>query len=394
MLSEAEIQKAIKNGESTFIEFKGVAKNDYRIDVRDLAKAVASLANTRGGHLILGVEKDGTMTGVGTTVQADALMRQVSQGCADRIKPALSCAVERIACADTDVLVVEVPAFNPNRPHFVDGMCYIRDANQSRPASREEIGRILQSAGFNFDEQPVEGATQDELDYSAADAFRAKAYELLPEDVDRTRYLRALKCLDERDQVTVSGILFFGKNPQRWLPDARISVVRFRGVSLSDEFADKKEIDGRLSDQIENAEAFLATHVQEPAEIEGFKRRENGVPEKALREALINAVIHRDYRMASQIRIFIFDDRVEIMSPGDLLNRLTLDSIRIGGISQRRNPIICSLVARLERQEHYGLGISRMIRLMRERGLPEPEFSLHGGHFRVVLRNRSFGSGS
>jgi ATP-dependent DNA helicase RecG len=84
--------------------------------------------------------------------------------------------------------------------------------------------------------------------------------------------------------------------------------------------------------------------------------------------------------------MFIFDDRVEFINPGALLNQLTLDSIRIGGISQRRNPVICSLTARLGRRELYGLGIPQMIRIVRERGLPEPEFSVEGGHFRVVLR--------
>jgi ATP-dependent DNA helicase RecG len=246
--------------------------------------------------------------------------------------------------------------------------------------------RILQSVDYHYDEQTVPNATMEDLDLQGVRAFMAESKDLDPADGDVTRYLRALKCLDAKGTPTVSGILFFGKNPTRWLPDARISAVRFRGTVMAGDFADRKEIEGRLPAQIEAAIAFLTEHVPAPASIEGFARVERGIPAEVMREALTNAVIHRDYRATSQVRVFVFDDRVEFVNPGALLNQLTLDSIRLGGISQRRNPVICSLTARAGRRELYGLGVPQMIRLMRERGLPDPDFSLDGGHFRVVLR--------
>ncbi|MET0405495.1 MAG: ATP-binding protein, partial [Cystobacter sp.] len=120
--------------------------------------------------------------------------------------------------------------------------------------------------------------------------------------------------------------------------------------------------------------------------VEGLERVEEGIPEKVLREAVLNAMAHRDYRAASQVRIFVFDDRVEIVNPGELLNQLTMDGIRLGGISQRRNPVLAGLLARARRRENMGMGVPEMMRLMRERKLPPPEFSLEAGHFRVVLR--------
>lgn len=194
-----------------------------------------------------------------------------------------------------------------------------------------------------------------------------------------------MKCLDQEGKATVAGILFFATAPQRWLPDARISAVRFRETTVSNEFLDRKELEGRLPQQIDAAAAFLTEHVRAPSRVEAWDRNELGIPALVLREALINAVTHRDYRMASQVRIFVFDDRVEILNPGDLLNRLTIDNIRLG-ITQRRNPLIASLLSRMFRRENIGRGIPDMIRLMRERGLPEPEFSVEGGHFGVVLR--------
>jgi ATP-dependent DNA helicase RecG len=123
--------------------------------------------------------------------------------------------------------------------------------------------------------------------------------------------------------------------------------------------------------------------------VEGWERRERGIPPEVLREALLNALAHRDYRMASQTRLLVYEERVEISNPGDLLNRLTLESIRLG-VSQRRNVRIAALLARAHttRRESLGIGVPAMFTLMRERGLPAPEFRIEGGHFRVTLRTR------
>jgi ATP-dependent DNA helicase RecG len=198
--------------------------------------------------------------------------------------------------------------------------------------------------------------------------------------------LVAIKCLDRLGTPTVAGVLFFARDPGRWLPDARISAVRFRGTEASQEFVDRKEAGGPLTTQIDVALGFLERHVPSPSRVEGWERVDKGIPTEVLREALLNAVAHRDYRAASQVRVFVFADRVELHNPGGLLNRLTIESIR-EGISQRRNPVVASLLARAGRRlEGLGLGVRTMIRLMRERGLPEPEFKVEGGHFRVVLR--------
>jgi ATP-dependent DNA helicase RecG len=181
-------------------------------------------------------------------------------------------------------------------------------------------------------------------------------------------------------------MLLFGREPQRWLGDARVSAIRFPGKELTSEFVDRQEIEGRLLDQLDATVAFLKRNVRAPSHVEGMERVEEGIPDKVLREAVLNAMAHRDYRAASQVRIFVFDDRVEIVNPGELLNQLTLEGIRVGGISQRRNPVLAGLLARARRRESVGTGVPEMIRLMRERKLPPPEFSLEAGHFRVVLR--------
>jgi ATP-dependent DNA helicase RecG len=246
---------------------------------------------------------------------------------------------------------------------------------------------------YHFDEQPIKDAKRDDLDDEAIRQFLERTGRAVQMDAAADVYLKAIRALDVSGQPTVAGILFFAKEPAHWLLDARISAVRFKGREISGEFVDRQEIGGRLPVQLEAAAAFLKQHLASPAHIEGLQRIEHGLPAdtlriplEVLREVLINALVHRDYQSSSQTCIFIFDDRVEVINPGMLLNQLTLDNICVGGIKQFRNPLIVNLANRIQGRESYGMGIPEMIRLMEANGLPKPEFSLEGGHFRVVLR--------
>lgn len=377
------LTQRLRLGEDSRTEFKSTAHDG--LDRKNLAREIAAFANGGGGQIFLGVEDDGTPTGVGTIQQADAMMCQVVQACQTMVHPAIWCPVMKVEVEGKLVLIVDVPASSPDRPYRAEHIFYIRDASMSREARRDELLRMLQSQNIHHDETSVEGSTQEDLDLEAIDALLRAAYAP-GAPAQRSHYLRALKCIDDGGIPTVAGVLLFGREPERWFTDARISAVRWRGTRMSGDLADRQEIHGHLVRQIDGAIAFLARHVPAPARIEGFERVELGIPEVVLREAVLNAVAHRDYRAASQIRIFVFDDRLEIINPGLLLNHLTLDSIRLGGISQRRNPVIAAALARLRGRESLGMGVPEMVERMRERGLPEPELSLEGGHFRVVLR--------
>lgn len=388
-MDTARIHERLRLGEDSRTEFKSVAASNFDADVRDLARAAAAFANSGGGQIFLGVEDDGTPSGVGSVGQADALMRKVSQACRDRVRPALACEVTKALLADVFLLIVEVPGFAPDRPYLIDGVLFIRDGSQIQRGTRSDLIRITQSVDYHFDEQPIRGSTRDDLDFPAVQEFLSTVYERSSDPAEASGYLRTLGCLDAGDTPTVAGVLFFGRQPQRWLPDATLSAVRIPGVEPASQFLDREEIGGRLTDQLRGAVGFLSKHLPSPSRVEGWERRDFGIPTEVLREAVLNALAHRDYRMASQTRIFVYDDRVEVANPGELLNRLTLDSIRFG-ISQRRNPRIAGLLARAHsaRREHLGVGVPEMFRLMRERGLPEPSLRIEGGHFRVILRAR------
>jgi len=377
------LRNRLRLGEDSGTEFKRADDSA----LKSIEKSLVAFANSGGGEVFVGVENDGTPAGVGTAKDADRWMRQITQLCQTRIEPALSCRIDKAEIDGHLVLIVEIPTWPPNRPYRSGHIYYVRSGTESREASRDELVRMLQSQAIHFDEEPVRGASGTDLDEAAVDRFLAAHYPRFSPD-RRASYLRALKCYDDADRPTVTGVLFFGRDPQRFFTDAYITAIRFRGARVSDEIADRKTFSGGLLDQAESAAQFLDIHVPSPVAIEGWTRKEKGIPTFVLREALHNAVAHRDYVVASQIRVFAFDDRVEITNPGALLNRMTLDSIRIGGISQRRNPAIAAILTRSGLVELAGNGVPRMIDAMEAAGLPEPEFAVEGGHFKVVLRLR------
>src|SRR5436309_2444922 len=163
-MEASRIKERLLLGEDSRTEFKGVVASNYDVDVGDVARAIAAFANSGGGQLFLGVEDDGTVTGIGTVAQADVLMRKVSQACRDRLRPAIACEMTKALLEDKVVLVVDVPGFAPDRPCLVDGVLFVRDGNQVQRGTRDDLIRITQSVDYHFDEQSVRGAARQDLD--------------------------------------------------------------------------------------------------------------------------------------------------------------------------------------------------------------------------------------
>lgn len=140
-----------------------------------------------------------------------------------------------------------------------------------------------------------------------------------------------------------------------------------------------------MTRQLDDAVAFIGRHVTVPEHISGISRESQVIPIDVWREAMTNALCHRDYNVASQVRVFVFDDRVEIVNPGGLLNEQTIDGIKLVGTSQRRNPYLTALMMRLGHAESMGTAVPEMIRLITEAGFPEPEFHVAHGEFRLII---------
>ncbi len=182
---------------------------------------------------------------------------------------------------------------------------------------------------------------------------------------------------------TIAGLLFFGRRPQEHLPHAQISAARFPATDSADDPVDRKDITGRLTDVIEDAARFLRLHLRLPHRIEGFEPEpQPELPEEALREAVVNAVAHRDYTIQGPVRLFIFEDRIELHTPGRPPNSVDVAAMRAGA-HVLRNPAIYARLSDAGLVTRAGTGVRRIIKRVREATGREVEIEIR--HAETVL---------
>jgi ATP-dependent DNA helicase RecG len=188
-----------------------------------------------------------------------------------------------------------------------------------------------------------------------------------PEEGLIESYLKNLKIITHNKKPTLAGILFFAENPQQFIPYAKIIAAYIPGRDISIPPADKKDLDGKIADQIENSSKFLRLYIREKHRIKGFEPEVYPeIPETVLREGIVNAIAHRDYTINAPIRLFIFEDRIEIRTPGKLPNTVTIESMKIAGSHVLRNPTLYNLLYKIGMVTDIGSGVYRMIRIMKE----------------------------
>lgn len=352
--SPRELLAKIRLGEDTTLELKTVRFRGERVSAPrrdDLADELAAIANTHDGALVFGVD-DKTRDIVGVPVERlEELERFVYEICNDSINPPVAFRSFRMELSDSTgelrpVLKVEVP-----RSLFVHespGGYFSRQGSPARRMPPDLLARLFQQRSqarlIRFDEQPVPETRFDSLDSALWQRFTGSRAE------DEVTILRKMKILAEdesgEERATIAGILLCAKNPESWLPGAFIQAVRYRGVRQDSNYQlDARNITGPLDRQIHDALDFVRKNMtvaarKEPARIE--------IPQFSLRavfEAVVNAVAHRDYSIhGSKIRLFLFDDRLELYSPGPLPNTITIESLALR--QSTRNELLTSLLAK------------------------------------------------
>ncbi len=376
-----ELALVVQGGETMYAEFESAAARP-----ESLATAFISFLNTEGGVLWLGIEDDGTVSGV---TDADGARQRVDQILANNITPRATAYIEQVEIGVTRLLKITISR-GLDRPYYTQrGQCYVRQNSGKRLASREEIRRMYMAVrSFFFDESVLSGAGLAEVELPVFGAFLAAAYGV-SEDTDRpeeelARLLRNLKCM-AGEELTVAGALLFGRQPKRMLPTARLEFACFEGKIAGETILDRKTVEGRLPQQLEQIESLLRLHLRDAGVIRGFEPEAQAeLPPEMLRESVTNALVHRDYSLSAPVRVILFDDRLEIHSPGQLPNGVTVENVR-AGIHVERNPIILSLMSKLGLMTRLGTGIVRIFRLAAERGLPEPKLEERGAEFVVTL---------
>jgi predicted HTH transcriptional regulator len=306
---------------------------------------------------------------------------------ADSIKPRLVPDIEVVPWRKTQVLVVQVYP-SPARPHYLERLgpeagVFVRLGSTNRRADAAQIDERRRFGKFeSFDEQPIPDLNSEVLDFRAASELFAPVRKLAP---SAFRNLRVTAELHGREVPTVGGFLLFAKDRFNRFPDAWLQAGRFAGRDRA-KILDSSEIRSYLPQAADQAIAFVQKHLSREAEIKGTHRIDRWtVPMIALREAILNAIVHANYaEKGAPIRVAVFDDRIEVENPGILPFGLTIEDIR-RGVSRLRNRIIGRVFHELGLIEQWGSGIQRMTAACEDAGLPVPALEEIGTHFRVTL---------
>ncbi|RLF32490.1 MAG: hypothetical protein DRN08_06585 [Thermoplasmata archaeon] len=372
------VKKIIEKGESESLEFK---KSTAQLE--KALKSICAFSNHKGGVIYFGIDNGKV---VGQEV-SDNTMITISQKIRQRIKPEVTPEVRVLETEGKKVIEVKVKEGN-NKPYYLNGIAYKRVGTENPVISPEELERIiLEKRKRYWDSEICEGANLDDIDEEKVKRFLRKAKYERNFDVESKNAEEALERLEliKNDNLTNASILLFGKNPQKFFLQARIRCARFKGTTAVD-FIDMKLIDGDIIDQVEKAENFVLSHIKKAAKIVMFAREEVWeYPPDALREAIVNAVCHRDYSISGNIKIAIFDDRIEISNPGQLPEPLTPPMLKKKHDSILRNPLIANSFFLIKNIEQWGKGTNKIIQWCVEHGLKEPDFEEIGGGFEVVF---------
>jgi predicted HTH transcriptional regulator len=348
-------------------------------------KAIVAFANTSGGIVVIGIE-DGTrkVRGVGDVLAEEERLANLI---ADSISPKLIPSLEVLPWRKTQTLAVEIYP-SPNRPHYLNRLgpaegVFVRVGSTNRRADAfliEEMRRYNQV--FLFDEQPMPHLNSEAVDFRAASEYFKPIRKLTPNGLQS---LRVTVNYQGRIVPTIGGVLLFGSARLTHFPDAWIQAGRFAGRDRR-RILDSTEVRSYLPAAAEEAIAFLRKHMSREAVIGPVKRSDLWTfPVVAVREAIINAIVHADYAQpGAPIRVALFDDRLEIDNPGLLPFGLTIEDIQKGA-SKLRNRVIGRVFQELGLIEQWGSGIQRMTAACLERGLDPPRFEEIGTHFRVTL---------
>ena len=348
-------------------------------------RTVVAFANTTGGIILIGVE-DRTRHIRGVSDPLD-LEERVVNLISDSIKPRLLPDVELLSYRNTHVLAIEVFP-SPARPHYLAraGLhqgTYARVGSSNRLADAALIAEMRRHAtGESFDEGPLPALDSEAVDFRVASESFAPALTLTRGNLQT---LRLLTPHQGRLVPTVGGILLFGTDRLAHFPDAWIQAGRFAGTDKAT-IADHLDVKTPLVQAVEDAVAFVQKHAMRGVKIGPVRREERwSVPLVAIREAIVNAVVHADYsQRGAPIRLVIFDDRIEVENPGLLPFGLTLDDLP-QGISRLRNRTIGRVFHELGLVEQWGSGVQRMIATCREAGLPPPVWEEVGLRLRVTI---------
>ncbi len=378
MLNEGQLTSLLSDLESDRVE-----RTISTSDTDKFAQAICAFSNDlpchrQSGYLLIGVNNDGSLSGLHVT---DALLLKLGAIRSDgNVLPSPAMSVQKFSLDGGEVAVVEVlPSDMP--PVRYKGRVYIRVGPRKAVANEQEE-RVLSerriSSARSFDARPCIEAKLEDLALGQFDSYRREAVDaetVAANHRDIQQQLASLRMYDfERACPTFAGILLFGKNPRFFLFGAYLQYLKLPSTDLTDMPEDQAEISGDLSSVLREVELRIKSIVQTSMRrISGMEERLlPNYPEWALRELLMNAVMHRNYESNTPVRFYVFSDHIEIQSPGGLYGEATAGNFPTQ--NSYRNPVIAEAMKSLGFVNKFGYGVQRAQALLKENGNSPAEF--------------------
>jgi ATP-dependent DNA helicase RecG len=355
------------------LEFKSIIPTNLKI-----IKTVIGFCNAKGGKLVIGVKDDGTIEGI-SEEDAHQAMEWLDHAIYEACTPPILPLIYQQRIDDKTLLIIEVSA-GTNKPYYQKSLglsegAFIRLGRSTIKANADIIEELKwQARGISYDQLPLYHAATEDLDSAKIQYFldhrRSGITSPLTEDILRSYEI--IKKEHTTDYATVAGMLLFGKAPQRFLSEAYILCCHFS------DFKDREAIasricKGTLFEQFDEAFDFIMERINKSFKIEKKKREEHWeIPPIAIREVLMNAILHRNYHINAPIKISIYSDRIEFFSPGGLPGPITTSDLE-SGITYVRNTSIAKILWEAQYIEKMGSGFITLFKSYRTEGLLPPE---------------------
>jgi predicted HTH transcriptional regulator len=356
-----ELRNILDQGEDTTLQFKA---NFRSIDA--LAVEISAFANTDGGMILIGVSDSGEPVGL-SKEDVGRLNQWISNATSDKLDKQLFVKTQVLVCDEKRLLVIHVPR-GVNKPYAVNRVnVWVKSGADKRRAPIEEVLRLAQTSGILFADELETNAAMTDFDETF---FQNRYHKFYQEDLEKleiplVKLLTNVK-LVQNEKLTLAGLLLFGKHPERFRPQFTIKATYFDGNDIATHtFIDKQEIHGKLIEQYQEGRYFIRRNLRRVQKDQNFNAPGIlEIPEQAFSEIIANAIIHRNYYINAPIQIFLFENRLEILSPGNLPNTISAENIK-WGVHVERNPTILSFLDK-DKEFSYtgrGSGIPRVVKL-------------------------------
>ncbi len=356
-----EIKKQILLGEDSHHQFKADIHN-----ADSLASEMTAFANSDGGIIFIGVADDGSMPGL-SSKDVGRINQLISNTASQHVRSPLTVQTENVPVENDRIVIILTVPKGLDKPYFdKNGVIWLKTGSDKRRVnSKEELRRLFQSVNqFHADELPTNAGLEKLDRLRFRDFLRDTFNQEFPDDLqDLTRLLQNMNLATDNGMLNLAGVLLFTEKPEWIKPEFIVKAIRYPGNDIhSTTYLDTEDFTGPLKKIYTDALAFIMRNlkkVQAAQDVNAIGKPE--IPRIVFEELLVNALVHRDYLVSAAIRIFIFDNRIEIISPGSLPNNLTIEKIRTGN-SNIRNPILASFIAKnILPYRGLGSGIRRVL---------------------------------